>query len=80
MDFSGFMNSIVSSAQSHPIIAIALALCFLFLVYRRPKLYLGVLLLAVILVGVYYMITSMASSGSQKKKNLMFQEEKQSEE
>ena len=80
MDFSGFMNSIVSPAQSHPVITIALALCFLFLMYRRPKLFLGVLLLGVILLGVYYMITSMASSGSQQKKNLIFQEEKQSEE
>jgi hypothetical protein len=80
MDFSGFTDSIVSSAQSHPIIAIALALCFLFLMYRRPKFFLGVLVLGVILLGVYYMITSMASSGSQHKKNLLFQEEKQSQE
>jgi hypothetical protein len=79
MDFSAFMNSMVSYAQSHPVVAIALALCFLFLTYRRPKLFLGLLLFGALLLGVYYMITNMASSGSQQKKDLLFQEEKQSE-
>jgi hypothetical protein len=78
MDFSAFVNSIVSYAQSHPVISIALALCFLFLTYRRPKLFLGLLLFGVFLMGIYYMITNMASSGSQQKKDLLFQEEKQS--
>jgi hypothetical protein len=73
------MNGMVSYAQTHPVITIALALCFLFLTYRRPKLFLGLLLFAVFLLGVYYMITNMATSGSQQKKDLMFQEEKQSE-
>ncbi len=79
MNFSDLMNNILSFAQSHPVIAIALALCFLFLTYRRPKLFLGILLLGVFLVGIYYMITNIASSGSQQKKELIFREEKQSE-
>jgi len=79
MDFSVFMNGMVSYAQGHPVIAIALALCFLFLMVRRPKLFLGVLLLGAFLVGVFYMITNMASSGSQQKKDMLYQEEKQSQ-
>jgi hypothetical protein len=79
MDFSEFMNSMVSYAQSHPVLAIALGLCFLFLTYRRPKLFLGLLLFGAFLVGVYYVITDMATSGSQQKKDLLFQEEKQTE-
>ena len=80
MSFSTFMNGMVSYVQSHPFLGIALALCFLFLLFRRPKLFLGVLLLGAFLVGVFYMITNMAISGSQQKKSLLFQEEKQSEE
>jgi hypothetical protein len=81
MDFSGLVDSLVSFAHGHPLTAIGLALCYLFLIYRRPKLFLGVLLLGVFLVGVYSMITNMASSGSQQKERLIFQqEEKQSEE
>jgi hypothetical protein len=80
MDFTGLAGSLVSFADGHPMIAIALALCFLFLMYRRPKLFLGVLLLGVFLGGVYYMITNMASSGSQHKEKLLYQEEKHSEE
>jgi hypothetical protein len=79
MDFSAFMGGVVSYAQSHMVITIALAPCFLFLMYRRPKLFLGILLLGAFLVGVFYMITNLASSGSQQKKDLLFQEEKQSE-
>ena len=79
MDFSAFMNGMVSYFQSHLLVAILLALCFLFLAYRRPKFYLGLLLLGVFLLGVYYMITNLASSGSQQKKDLLFEEEKQSE-
>ena len=79
MDFSAFMNGMVSYAQSHPLVVILLALCFLWLVYRRPKFYLSVLLLGVFLLGVYYMITSLAGSGSQHKSSLI-QEQKQSEE
>jgi len=79
MSFTAFMNGMVSYVQSHPVLGIALALCFLFLMFRRPKLFLGVLLLAAFLVGVFYMITNMASSGSQHKRNLLFQEEKKSE-
>ena len=79
MNFSGLMNSILSFAQSHPVIAIALALCSLLLMFRRPKLFLGILLLGAFLWGIYYMITNIASSGSQQKKELIFREEKQSE-
>jgi hypothetical protein len=77
MDSSGLMDSLISFAHGHPVTAIGIALCFLFLMYRRPKLVLGVLLLGVFLAGVYYVITNMASSGSQQKEKLIFQEEKQ---
>ena len=73
------MDSIVSFAQNHTVIVIVLALGLLFLMYRKPKLFFGILFLGLFLVGLYYMITSMAGSGSEQKKRMIPQEEKESD-
>jgi multisubunit Na+/H+ antiporter MnhC subunit len=77
MDFSRFMDGIVSFAQSHTVIVIVLALVLLYLMYRKPKLVLGILLLGLFLVGVLYFITSISGSGSEQEKKLIQEEEKQ---
>ncbi len=79
MDFSGFMNGIVSFAQSHTAIMIVLGLVFLFFMYRKPKLFLSLLFLTLFLGGVYYMIMNMAGSGSEQKKRLVHEEKGQFE-
>ena len=73
------MDSIVSFAQNHTVIVIVLALGLFFLMYRKPKLFFGILFLGLFLVGLYYMITSMAGSGSEQKKRMIPEEEKQSD-
>jgi hypothetical protein len=73
------MDSIVSFAQNHTVIVIVLALGLLFFMYRKPKLFFGILFLGLFLVGLYYMITSMAGSGSEQKKRMIPQEEKESD-
>jgi hypothetical protein len=73
------MDSIVSFAQNHTVIVIVLALGLLLFMYRKPKLFFGILFLGLFLVGLYYMITSMAGSGSEQKKRMIPQEEKQSD-
>ena len=79
MDFSAFMDSMISFAQSNTVIAIVLALCLLYFLYRKPKLFLVLLFLGLFLAGLYYMVTSMGGSGSAQKKRLIQQEEKQSD-
>jgi len=79
VDFSGFMDSIVSFAQNNTVIAVVLALGLLFFMYRKPKLFFGLLFLGLFLAGLYYMITSIAGSGSEQKKRLLHEEEKQSD-
>jgi hypothetical protein len=79
VDFSGFMDGIVSFAQNHTVIVIVLALGLLFFIYRKSKLLFTLLFLGLFLAGVFYMIISMASSGSEQKKRLMHEEEKQSD-
>lgn len=79
MDFSGFMDSIVSFAQNYTVIAIVLALGLLFFMYRKPKLFFGILFLGLFLAGLYYMIMSMAGSSLEQKKRIISPEEKQSD-
>ena len=77
MDFSGFMDGIVSFAQNHTVIVIVLALVLLYLMYLKPKLVLGILLIGLFLVGVLYFITNISGSGSEQEKKLFREEEKQ---
>ena len=77
MDFSRFMDGILSFAQNHPVIIIVLALVLLYLMYLRPKLVLGILLLGLFLVGLLYLIMSISRSGSEREKKLIQEEEKQ---
>ena len=79
MDFSGFIDGLILFAQSHTVIAIVIALVLLFFLYRKPKLFLTLLFLGLFLAGVFHMITRMAGSGSEQKKRLMHEDEKQSE-
>ena len=83
MDFSGFLSElldgIVSFAQSNIIIAVIIALILLYLLYRRPKLFFGLFSLVLIVALVFYMIGNLAGSGSDRKKRLIEQEEKQSD-
>jgi hypothetical protein len=79
MDFSAFMDFIVSFAQSHTVIAIVVALGLLFFMYRRPKLFFGLLFLGLFLAVVFYMITSIAGPGSERKKRLIHEEKQQSD-
>ncbi len=79
-DFLGFMDSVISFIQNNTVIAIGIAVILLFLIYRKPKVFFGMLFLGLILAVLFYLITSMAGSGSKQKKRLLSaEEEKQSD-
>ena len=73
------MDGIVSFAQGHTVIVIALALGMVFFLCRKPKLFFFFLFLGFFLAGLFYMITNMAGSGSEQKRRLIHGEEKQSD-
>jgi membrane protein required for beta-lactamase induction len=83
MDFPGFLSgltdAIVSFAQSNTIIAVIIALILLFLIYRKPKLFFGLLSLVFIVALLFYMIANLAGSGSERKKRLIDKEQTQSD-
>ena len=77
MDLSGFIGGIVSFVQNYTFIAIVLALGLLFFIYRKPKLFFGILLLGLFLVGLFYLIMNLAGSGSEQKRKMIHEEDKQ---
>lgn len=79
MDFSSIMDSFLSYAQENPLNLLGLALCLLFLFYRKPKLFFGTLFLGLVLAGVFYLIMNLAGTGSAGKRGLISGEERQTE-
>ncbi len=75
MDVSRYTDIIVSFAHNNPIIIILIVLGLLFFIYRKPKLFFGLLCLSLVLAGLLYLIMTMAGSGSEKKKALTHEEE-----
>jgi len=77
MDFSEFINDIFSFFQGQSVIVIiVLALILLYFMYRKPKLFFGLLILGALLVGIFYLITNISGPAQEQKKKLI-QEEKQ---
>ena len=83
MNFSGFlpglMNAVVSFAQSNTIVAIIIALILLYLLFRKPKLFFGLLSLVLIVALLFYIIGNLAGSGSERKKSLIEKEQTESD-
>ena len=75
MDISGSIEIIVSYAQNNPIVAVVIGLGLLFFMYRKPKLFFGVVFLGLFLAGLFYLIMNIAGSSSEKKKTLTHEEE-----
>jgi hypothetical protein len=83
MDMSAFlsevMGGIVSFVQGNTIIAIVIALILLYLIFRRTKLFIGLLCLVLIVALLFYLIGNLAGSGSERKKKLLEKEQTQSD-
>ena len=71
MDFFDIINNIVVYLQSNIYVTVGLALVFLFLLFSKPKLFITLLLIASILLGVLYMISSVAGTGLNYKQGMI---------
>jgi ABC-type nitrate/sulfonate/bicarbonate transport system permease component len=74
----GFIDKVISFLQNDPIIALIVAIMFLFVIYRKPKLTLFILILIFICAGIYYVIMDVVSSAKIEKKRLLHESEKSS--
>jgi hypothetical protein len=71
------MNDIVSFAQNHVVIVIVIAIGLLFFLYRKPKLFFGMLFIGLLVAGLFYLIMYVSGPGKEQKEKLIHEEEKQ---
>ncbi len=65
------INQIIDMAQNNVPVAIGVGVVLLYLLYRKPKLVLGVMALGAISLTVYFLIAD-AGTASSKQKQKMF--------
>jgi hypothetical protein len=71
MDFWNIMNSFLVYFQNNILIAIALACVLLLLLYWKPRLFLIILCIILLLAGIFYIIVDVTSVGVSHKENLI---------
>jgi len=74
MSFGKIINSIISYYQANPIIAIAVGIIIVFLLWRKPKLFFLTLLISLLLAGVLYLIMDISTTGVSQKEKLLHKE------
>ncbi len=67
----------VSFAQTHTIIIILIVLGLIIFMIRKPKLFFSLIGLGLLLAGLVYLILTISGSGSEQKKKMIHEEEKQ---
>ncbi len=63
MDVNLIVQTVVAIVQANPYPSAALAVLFGLLLYRSPKLALGVFCVTLLLAGVFFLISDVATSG-----------------
>ena len=71
MNLSEIGNSILSFSKDNPIITVVGGLILLFLLFRKPKLFLGLFFLAAILILVWYFIEDVSSKGKSGREEMI---------
>ncbi len=74
MSFFEIINSIITFFQANLIIATAVAILLIFLLWRKPKLFFLILLIVLLLSGVLYMILDVSYTGVYHKEKLIQKE------
>ncbi len=71
------MGPIVSFAQTQTIIVILIVLGLIVFMVRKPKLVFSLIGLGLLLAGLVYLILIISGSGSEQKRKMIHEEEKQ---
>ncbi len=71
MGFVEIFNNIITYLQTNTPIAIAAALLLVYLVFRKPKFFLTVFFIALLLAGLLYLVEGLSSIGVSHKKSLI---------
>ena len=71
MDFFSIFGDIFSYLQNNILISIAIVALLIFLFYNRPRMFIIVFVFGLIVAGVLYLISDLASSGTAHKSNMI---------
>lgn len=71
MIFSDIINNIAVYLQSNIYIAVGLALVSLLLLFRKPKLFIMLFFIISLLLGIFYIISYVADTGNEYKRELV---------
>ncbi len=70
MDFTVIFENFISMAQANLPMFLAAAALFILLLYRNPKVGMAVILIALVLSVVFYLISSISTTGVSSKSEL----------
>ena len=59
MEFLSILETFLSYAEGNTLTLLGLAVCLLFLFYRKPKLFFGTLFLGLFLAGLFYLVMNL---------------------
>ena len=71
MDFEAIFQRFIIELQSDPLFAIVVLIIAGLVVYRRPRFFIGIFLLGVLLIGVYYFILAFSAEGVSEKEKML---------
>ena len=71
MDFSEIINSIIISLENNVPVAVAVALLLIILLFRKPKLFIMICFITLLLGIVLYVISDVSSIGVSQKQALI---------
>jgi hypothetical protein len=71
MDFSVIIDSIVTFLKNNLSVAVAMTFILIILLFRKPKLFLMVCFIALVLGSVLYVISDVSSTGVSQKQELI---------
>jgi Ca2+/Na+ antiporter len=71
MDFSIIIDNIVTLLRDNPLIVIALTVLLIIMLFRKPKLFLIISFITLILAAALYVISVVSYTGATEKKELI---------
>ena len=71
MIFTALIDSIIAFFQDHMLFAVAFAIVLLFLLFRKPKVFFTISAIVLLLLGIFYLISNVSSTGVTYKEKLI---------
>lgn len=71
MDLAEIFYNAIHFLKANPLVAAVIAILVIFWIYRNPKFFISVLVIALLLTAIIYIVLTIASSGVSEKDKLI---------